>query len=276
MNRTIELRSRWTLVTGASSGLGLEMARAIARDHGGNVVLVARRKDRLETLCEELRTRHGVQAAFIVADLSRPEDVERVFAEATRERVLHGAILNAGVTYWGEAMKLDWDAFQALLNTNVTSMVRLSSLLLPHLVEQAGAQGGARGGAAGLMLISSVAAFIPVPYQAAYSGTKAFILSYGQALAQELRHTGVSVTVFAPGGISTELLENSGLSRRFKAGDLGVMTAAQCATHAVRAFVQRKELSVPGLLNQTLALASRLLPRGLLAQRTAAMYRPER
>jgi uncharacterized protein len=270
MNRTIDLRSRWTLVTGASSGLGLEMARAIARDHGGNVVLVARRKDRLETLCEELRTKHGVQAAFIVADLSRPDDVERVFAEATRERVLHGAILNAGVTYWGEAMKLDWDAFQALLNTNVTSMVRLSSLLLPHLVEQA------RGGAAGLMLISSVAAFIPVPYQAAYSGTKAFILSYGQALAQELRHQGVSVTVFAPGGISTELLENSGLSRRFKAGDLGVMTAVQCASHAVRAFVQRKELSVPGLLNQTLALASRLLPRGLLAQRTAAMYRPER
>jgi short-subunit dehydrogenase len=271
MNRTIDLRSRWTLVTGASSGLGLEMARAIARDHGGNVVLVARRQERLEALCEELRTRHGVQAAFIVADLSRPEDVERVFAEATRERVLHGAILNAGVTYWGEAMKLDWDAFQALLNTNVTSMVRLSSLLLPHLIEQAG---GARGGAAGLMLISSVAAFIPVPYQAAYSGTKAFILSYGQALAQELRHSGVSVTVFAPGGISTELLENSGLSRRFKAGDLGMMTAAQCATHAVRAFVQRKQLSVPGLLNQTLTLAARLLPRGLLAQRTAAMYRP--
>ncbi|MFY0579814.1 SDR family NAD(P)-dependent oxidoreductase [Cystobacter fuscus] len=270
MNRTIDPRSRWTLVTGASSGLGLEMARAIARDHGGNVVLVARREDRLKTLCEELRAKHGVQAAFIVADLSRPEDVERVFAEATRERVLHGAILNAGVTYWGEAMKLDWDAFQALLNTNVTSMVRLSSLLLPHLIEQA------RGGAAGLMLISSVAAFIPVPYQAAYSGTKAFILSYGQALAQELRHTGVSVTVFAPGGISTELLESSGLSRRFKAGDLGVMTAAQCASHAVRAFVQRKELSIPGLLNQTLALASRLLPRGLLAQRTAAMYRPER
>jgi uncharacterized protein len=266
MNRRIDLRSRWTLVTGASSGLGLEMARTIARDHGGNVVVVARRRERLEALCEELHTRHGVQAAFIVADLSRPEDVERVFAEATRERTLQGAILNAGVTYWGEAMQLDPAAFQILLDTNVTSMVRLSGLLLPHLVENR------TGG--GLMLISSVAAFIPVPYQAAYSGTKAFILSYGQALAQELRPRDVSVTVFAPGGITTELLESSGLSRRFKAGDVGMMTAAQCATLALRAFVQRKELSVPGLLNQTLALAARLLPRGLLAQRTAAMYRP--
>ena len=271
MNRTIDLRSRWTLVTGASSGLGLEMARAIARDHGGHVVVVARRRDRLEALCEELRTRHGVQAAFIVADLSNPEDVERVFAEATRERTLHGAILNAGVTYWGEAMKLDWSAFQSLLNTNVTSMVRLSSLLLPHLVEQA----GERGTGGGLMLISSVAAFIPVPYQAAYSGTKAFILSYGQALAQELRHTGVSVTVFAPGGISTDLLVNSGLSNRFKAGDIGVMSPEACAAHAVRAFLRRKELYVPGLINQTLALAARVLPRGFLAQRTAAIYRPE-
>ena len=268
----LDLRSRWTLVTGASSGLGLEMARAIARDHGGNVVLVARRRDRLEALAQELRTRHGVQVACIVADLSRPEDVERVYTEATHGRVLHGAILNAGVTYWGEAMKLEAGAFQSLLDTNVTSMVRLSSRVLPHLVEHR-APGGAGGG---VMLISSVAAFIPVPYQAAYSGTKAFILGYGQALAQELRASGVSVTVFAPGGISTELLENSGLSRRFKAGDLGVMTAEQCAGHALRAFVRRKALAVPGLLNQTLALASRLLPRALLAQRTAALYRPER
>ncbi|HYO51519.1 SDR family NAD(P)-dependent oxidoreductase [Archangium sp.] len=268
MNRMMELRARWTLVTGASSGLGQEMARSIARDQGGNVLVVARRRDRLESLCEELRSRYGVQAACIVADLSRPEDVERVFTEATREREVHGVILNAGVTYWGEALKLDWSAFQAMLDTNVTSMVRLSTLFARHFVEH-----GTRGG---LMLISSVAGFIPVPYQAAYSGTKAFITSYGQALAQEMRHKGVSVTVFAPGGISTELLEKAGLSDRFKAGDLGVMSAQECAAHALRAFIHRKELSVPGLLNQTLTLAARLLPRGFMAQRTAAMYRPER
>ena len=124
------------------------------------------------------------------------------------------------------------------------------------------------------MLISSVAGFIPVPYQAAYSGTKAFVTSYGQCLAQEVRHAGVSVTVFAPGGISTEMLERTGLSNRFKAGDVGMMTPAECAAHALRAFVRRKELYVPGLLNQTLTLAARVLPRGFLAQRTAAIYKP--
>jgi hypothetical protein len=266
MNQMLELRKRWTLVTGASSGLGQELARAIARDQGGNVLVVARRRDRLEALCEELRSRHGVQAAAIVADLSHPEDVERVFTEATREREVHGVILNAGVTYWGEALKLDWSEFQTMLDTNVTSMVRLSTLFARHFVER-----GTRGG---LMLVSSVAGFIPVPYQAAYSGTKAFITSYGQALAQEMRPEGVSVTVFAPGGISTELLEKAGLSDRFKAGDMGVMSAPECAAHALRAFIHRKELYVPGLINQTLALAARLLPRGFLAQRTAAMYRP--
>lgn len=264
---TLELRGRWTLVTGASSGLGQEMARAIARDHAGHVLVVARRRDRLEALCEELRTRHGVQAEPVVADLSRPEDVERVFTEATRGRQLHGAVLNAGVTYWGDAVKLAPGAFQTLLDTNVTSVVRLSALLAPHLAAH-----GTRGG---LMLVSSVAGLIPVPYQAAYSGTKAFVLSYGQALAQELRPTGVSVTVFAPGGIATELLEHSGLSRRFKAGDLGMMTAPECATHALRAFTRRRTLSVPGWLNQALALAARLLPRGVLAQHTATLYRPE-
>ncbi len=266
MNRMLELRGRWTLVTGASSGLGLEMARALAREHGAHVLAVARRKDRLEALCEELRSRHGVRAECLVADLSRAEDVERVFTEATRERDIHGVILNAGVTYWGEAVKQDWGGFQAMLNTNVTSLVRLCNLFVGALTERQ-----TRGG---LMLVSSVAGLIPVPYQATYSGTKAFVTSYGQALSQEVRHTGTSVTVFAPGGISTELLERTGLSQRFKAGDLGVMSAEACAAHALRAFVQRRELYVPGLVNQTLALAARLLPRGFLAQRTAAMYRP--
>ena len=267
MSQMLELRGRWTLVTGASSGLGVELARSIARDHGGHVFLVARRRDRLEALCEELRSRHGVQAACLSADLSRPEDVERVFTEATRERDIHAVILNAGVTYWGEALKQGWSDFQAMLDTNVTSLVRLSTLFLPYLIERE-----TRGG---LLLVSSVGGLMPVPYQAAYSGTKAFVTSYGQALAQEVRPTGVSVTVFAPGGISTEMLERTGLSNRFKAGDLGMMTPEQCATHALRAFMHRKELSVPGLLNQTLALAARVLPRGFLAQRTAAIYRPD-
>jgi hypothetical protein len=267
MNQMLELRGRWTLITGASSGLGMELARHIAKEHGGHVVLVARRRDRLEALAEELRSRYGVQAACVTADLSRPEDVERLFTEATSGRDIHAVILNAGVTYWGEAMKLGWSEFQAMLDTNVTSLVRLTSLFVPYLVE--------RGTHGGMMFVSSVAGLIPVPYQAAYSGTKAFITSYGQCLAQEVRPKGVSVTVFAPGGISTELLVNSGLSNRFKAGDLGVMSPEACATHAVRAFMRRKELYVPGLINQGLALAARVLPRGFLAQRTAAIYRPE-
>jgi hypothetical protein len=267
MNQTLELRGRWTLITGASSGLGVELARHIAKEQGGHVVLVARRRDRLETLAEELRSRYGVRTACVTADLSRPEDVERLFTEATTGRDIHAVILNAGVTYWGEAMKLGWSDFQAMLDTNVTSLVRLSTLFVPYLLE--------RGTHGGLMFVSSVAGLIPVPYQAAYSGTKAFVTSYGQCLAQELRPKGLSVTVFAPGGISTDMLVSAGLSNRFKAGDIGVMSPEACAAHAVRAFMRRKTLYVPGLVNQGLALAARVLPRGFLAQRTAAIYRPE-
>jgi uncharacterized protein len=125
------------------------------------------------------------------------------------------------------------------------------------------------------MLVSSVGGLMPMPLQAVYGGTKAFVTRFGQALDVELRPKGVSVTVFAPGGVATELLEVSGLDRKFKAGSLGVMPVERCAKEAVAALVQRRGLTVPGVLNQALALSTRLLPRGFLAQRTAALYKVE-
>jgi short-subunit dehydrogenase len=260
----MDLRNRYTVVTGASSGLGLEIARHIAKDHGGHLVVVARRRERLEALREELSS---VDVVPIVADLSRPEDVERTFAEATNGRSVYGAILNAGVTFYGRALEQPQQAFDSMLATNVTSLVHLANRFVEHIAAQP-----ARGG---LMLVSSLAGFSPTPYQAAYGATKAFVTSYGQSLGYEVQGTGVSVTVFAPGGIATEMQELSGLSRKFKHDDFGVMTAEETARLAVRAFVRRQRLYVPGFVNQLGATAIKLMPRSLVIGRIAALFRED-
>jgi uncharacterized protein len=258
----MSFRGKWVLVTGASSGLGLEMARVLARDHGANVVLVARRRERLDELAKELRTAHRVEAEVLCADLCRPEDVERVFEEGTRGRSIYAAILNAGVTFYGLALEQPWEAFQSMLATNVTSVVRLTNLFLPYLEKQG------HGGA--VMLVSSMAGFMPMPYQAAYGGTKAFITSYGQSMAEEIRDRNISLTVFAPGGIATEMLDNL---KQFKPGDLGIMAAEPCAILALRAMADRKDVYVPGGLNQVTAAVTKVLPRQFLVGRIAALYK---
>ncbi|NMO17488.1 SDR family NAD(P)-dependent oxidoreductase [Pyxidicoccus fallax] len=260
----MNFRGRWVLVTGASSGLGLEMARVLAREHGANILAVARREDRLLALRDELAPKYGVQVVPLIADLSQPGEPQRLFEAAVAGRDVYGVILNAGVTFFGHALEQSPEDFQKMLATNVSSLVELSRLFTGHL--------SARGTPGGIMLVSSMAGLSPLPYQTAYAATKAFVISYGRGLAFELRKTGVSVTVFAPGGIATEMLELSGLSRGFKAGDLGIMAADTCARLAVDAFARRRELYVPGALNRFLALAMKVLPQGFMIARSAGVY----
>lgn len=258
----LELRDSWVLVTGASSGLGLELARQLARDYGAKVILTARRKDRLEALATELRLA-GAEARVVSADLS-----DKLALTELLEVVLalnpKAAILNAGVTYYGEHLEMPEETLASLLQTNVRSVVRLSEGLLPSIA--------ARGG--GLMLVSSLAGLIPLPYQAAYSGTKAFVLNFGLGLAAELRGTGASVSVFAPGGIATEMLNTSGLSKKFGPRSPALMPADKCARLALSAFQKRKRLAVPGTLNKLNYAAARLLPTELLTSVSARLYKP--
>ncbi|MGE6759540.1 SDR family NAD(P)-dependent oxidoreductase [Corallococcus sp. AB049A] len=262
--KPMNFRGRWVLITGASSGLGLEMARLLAKEHGAHIIAVARREDRLTALKAELESAHGVQVLPLAADLSRPGDAERVFETATSGRTVDGVILNAGVTYFGHALEQQPESFDAMLATNITSVVRMSQRFGAHFAK--------RGGGGALMLVASTAGFAPLPYQTAYAATKSFVISYGRGLAYELRKAGVSVTVFAPGGIATEMLSVSGLDRKFKAGDVGIMSAEACARIAVEAFVHRRELSVPGVLNRFLATLMKLLPHGFMMGRSAALY----
>ena len=259
--KPLELRNRWVLVTGASSGLGREMARVLARDFGANLVVVARRQERLIVLASELEKAHGVSVRVIPADLGHDGEADRVFLEATRESNLIGAILNAGITHFGKWDELSWDDFQNMHAVNVTSVVRMTTLLLPYL-EQRAENGG-------LLLVSSMAGLMPTPYQTAYSATKAFLVNFGCGLHHEMDPRGVSVSTFVPGGIRTEMTDGV----RFNDLRGWLMPVERCAVEAVQAFVDRAYLHTPGVIYRVGAVVSRLLPQRFFIGRVAEQYR---
>lgn len=254
----MEFRGRWVLLTGASSGLGHEMAKMLAERYGANLIIVARRAERLAALKSELEERSRIQVVTCSADLSRLEDVDRVIQEASG-RDLYAAILNAGVTHFGSHRSLDWDAFRQMLDTNVTAVVRMSTALIPELEKHGG----------GLMVVSSMAGIHPVPYQTAYSATKAFLVHFGAGLWHELQGRNVSVTTYAPSGVVTEMTagENFNPLRKW------LMPVEQAALEGLEAFRQRKYMHIPGFANRVGSVFARMLPQRFTTGIVAAQYR---
>jgi hypothetical protein len=257
----MDFAGRSVLVTGASSGLGWEMAKVLAKEYGANVVAVARRQSKLDELKREIESTTQSKVHPIAADLSRLGDVDRVFEDATSAAPLYGAILNAGISHFGDYNELSWEDFETMLATNVTGVVRLTTKLVPYLE--------ARGEGGGLLLVSSMAGLTPVPYQTAYSATKAFLVNFGCGLYHETRARGVSVTTFVPGGIKTEMTSGD----RFEALGGWLMPADKCAREAIDCFEKRKYLHAPGVFMRAGTALMGVLPRHFLTSRVAATYK---
>jgi short-subunit dehydrogenase len=238
------------LVTGASMGIGLELARCFAPE-GRPVVLVARSVDRLEALAAELASAGG-RAEVIAADLARPGAAREVLAELER-RGLEVEVLvnNAGLGDCGLFHELDETRALDQVQVNVAALVQLCRLVLPRMIAR---------GRGGILNVASIAAFQPGPRMAVYCATKAFVLSFSEALSHELRGTGVHVTCHCPGATATGFGASAGNGRTllFQAG---VADAASVARHAHRAFSRRRLLAVPGLLNRLATLGAQLAPR---------------
>lgn len=258
--KRLDFRNKWILVTGASSGLGQEMARQLAFLHKANLIIVARRREKLDELQQDLEKNAGVQVKTITADLSQLADIDRVLDDCLNQGNLYGAILNAGVTYLGRQTDIPWEQFESILQTNVTGVVRMTNRLVSHF-EQSGQEGG-------LMLVSSMAALYTTPFQAVYSATKAFIFNFGTALANELKNPRFSITVFAPGGIATEMTAGESFS------DLKswLMPVQQAAKEAIYAFASRKYSYIPGFTNRIGSRFMTLLPKKFIAAQMGKMY----
>lgn len=257
----LQFKNKWVLVTGASAGLGEEMARQLAHRHGANLILLARRREKLVQLKTELEKSAGIVVKIISADLSKLDEVDSALDEILKDGQLYGAILNAGITYFGRHDELSWDYFQTMLQTNVNSVMRMTNCLVNYF-EKTGNEGG-------LMIVSSMAAIFPVPYQAAYSGTKSFILSFATALSHELSNSNFSVTVYTPAGIVTEMTAGE----KFNGLQNWLMPVKQAASEGLKAFEHRKMTHIPGYLNRIGSFFMNFLPKRFLLNQMSTVYR---
>jgi hypothetical protein len=249
------------LVTGASSGIGAAFARTLAA-RGWRLVLVARRADRLTALAHELGPERTV---VLPVDLARPEaadDVERALAE--RGVAVELLVNNAGVGHTGRFVEQPEDRLLQMVDLNARAMVALTRRLLPAMV--------ARGRGAVVNVVST-SAFQPVPYLAIYGASKAFALSFTEALADELRGTGVRVQALCPGLTATEFQEVAGTDQVLF-NRTGSMTPAVVAEASLAALERGRLRVIPGWSNRLVAAAQAWAPRWIVRRVGAALFRP--
>jgi short-subunit dehydrogenase len=243
--------SETVLITGASAGIGAELARLFAADKS-NLVLVARRREKLEELAAELRGKEGIDVRVVAADLGRADAPQAVVDELAAEKITIDVLVNnAGFGAVGAFDQLDAARQAEMVQVNVAALTHLTRLTLPGMVER---------GRGGVLNVASTAGFQAGPYMAVYYATKAFVISLSEALRDELAGRGVTVTCLCPGLTATEFVAVAKMEK-VRMLKLPPMTAERVARIGYRAFRRGKLLAVAGWLNYLGTIGARYSPR---------------
>jgi short-subunit dehydrogenase len=246
-----ELKGRTALVTGASSGMGVDYARELAR-RGVNLILVARRADALERVAKELRDYHGIEVRVTPADLADGPLRVRLYRELEAEgRHVDLLVNNAGFGLFGTFVESNWERVNQMLQVDMVALSHLAQLFTPGMIKR-------RWGR--ILFIASTTAFQPLPTYASYGAAKSYVLSLGVALNHELRGTGVSCTVACPGVTATEFFQVAG-QRQTLYQRITIMSSAEVANIALKALLAQSPLIIIGRLNVFMAWSTRLMPR---------------
>ncbi|SFN99696.1 hypothetical protein SAMN05216330_1011181 [Bradyrhizobium sp. Ghvi] len=256
------MTERVTLITGASAGIGTELARVFAAN-GHRLALTARRADRLEALANELAATCGKKPIVIVCDLQQADAGERIAATLAAEEVeLDNLVNNAGFGVFGDAIDRDRDEQVGIVDVNVRALTDLSLRFADQLIRNKG----------GLLNVGSVAGFLPGPGMAVYYASKAYVISFTEALRAELAPLGVRVTVLCPGPVPTEFQGRAGVGSGHDTAILNV-SAAEVARQAYRGLMANKRAVLPGFGIKIVPLALRFFPRGFILFATSRFQR---
>jgi len=250
-----------TLITGASSGIGAAFARKLAK-RGRNVLLVARSEDKLITLCNELGRSNSIRAQHVALDLSRPESPARLFEESQKRGLTIDLLVNnAGFGSFGDFAKADLPRELNMIDLNVKALVELTHLYLGPMRER-------KQGA--ILNVASTAAFQAVPFMATYAATKAFVLSFSEALWEENRPFGIKVMALCPGVTDTNFFE---AARGEKPPARASQTPEEVVETALRGLARGKSHIISGWANRAMTEAERLVPRDLITRMAGRMMR---
>lgn len=247
------MTERVTLITGASAGIGAELARVFA-SKGHRVVLVARRADRLAALADEIVAGGGAAPIVIACDLEQPDAGDQIAAVLTAEGAeIEYVVNNAGFGLFGHAIELDRAAQLGMIAVNVRAMTDLSLRFSEQLIRHRG----------GILNVASIASFLPGPGMAVYYASKAYVLSFTEAMRRELAPRGVRVTALCPGPVPSEFQARAGFEPGFDSAILNV-SPASVAKAGYHGLMANKRAVLPGLGNKALPFLLRLFPRGFI------------
>ncbi len=259
-------KDSYALVTGASTGMGYEYAKLFAED-GKNIVVVARSRDKLEELKRDLERAHGTKVKVLVKDLSDPKSPLEIFSELGKEGISIDVLVNnAGFAVGGKFSDSDWQKETEMLQVNIISLTQLTKLLLKGMLEKKSGK---------ILNISSLAGFTPSSGASVYGGTKHYVLGFSNAIADELRGSGVSVTCFCPTATKTPFWKRADAEdcKALKSGPL-VMDAATAARHGYKALAKGKTTAAPGLMASFVMFSSRLMPRKVAVRMFGQLLEP--
>ena len=254
---------KWALVTGASAGIGTALARELATG-GTNLVLTARRRDRLEALAQELAAKHAVKTEVFVADLTQPAGPREIFAFTEQKRIVVDLLVNnAGFGAYGKFEKVPVERLVEMVQVNVAAVVHLTHLYLPGMIAR-------RSG--DILILASTAAFQPVPYITTYAATKSFDLSFAEGLAEEMRPHGIRVCALCPGSTESEFLQVAGQRHHTRRPQ---ETSEKVARVGLQALARGKSSVISGFTNWMGAETQRFVPRRIVARIAGSIFRPK-
>lgn len=255
---------RWALITGASSGIGAEFARRLAA-RGMHLVLAARREEPMQALASDLHTQHGTRTEILGLDLSDPEHVERLKSEiAARHIQVELLVNNAGFAVVGDVESTDPKRVLQMLDLNIAALTNLTYHFLPAMLER---QHGA------IINVASVAGFQPVAYMGAYAASKAYVISFSEALWAEARDRGVTVMALCPGATRTAFFEYAGVPNWLKKH--GSHSPSQVVKSALKGLEKRRSFWVPGWWNYWRTWLVRMAPRKMVVKQSMDYFRPQ-
>ncbi len=240
------------LITGASMGIGYELARKFAKK-GHNVLLVARSEDKLKVITKELEAEYGIKADYITADLSKENIAQNVYDEVKRRGInIDFLINNAGFGDFGMFNETAWNKEKQMIDLNITTLVHFCKLFVTDMIAQKSGK---------IMNVASTAAFQPGPTMAVYYATKSFVLSFSEAISNELEGTGVSVTALCPGATESGFQAAANLEESKLVKGKKLPTSAEVAEYAFDAMMANKVVAIHGFMNTIMATSVRFTPR---------------